>query len=531
MFFRKTVTITVRDQNLTLEVKSGTNLYTALVNGNAIGHTLCKGNGQCGKCKVHISQKNMSKPTKKEQLIMAKINLEAGYRLACQTTVKDNMTVNTSEITTSPMPTDIYIRHTPKEPIKEAVKTIREETPPELQEPLKPPQAVVSVDKKTVKEPDFVFTPYNKEPAGTAVETEKRIQFPTAGVAQPLLDGLLIVQNKEELHYYFYSASIDRIAQEGRIEKADLKSVLKSGTLPDYINNTLRINDVERVIILTDQVENRGEKLFDLALYNPFDIGTMQCELISPVDSQENLSIFLRILAVKEKKTLFIPLDRLDRTLYFDEERVAAVPGGSVLAVVNLFEITPQGKNPVSSISDDLKTITTQKEFTAPDSISLPLLMKVAGQMLKRKLVNDDLVIYPRNLLSSSVPLEYVVKIAQRGRTNMFYLHRGKDSSLAIEQESLSHIMNAKKYIHLALDYVDKKLGTVDSIILSTPQKVDNLLEYMEILEFIPPRYGNITTLTSGDSATTAVKLFHEPDIRSFLRKNYGIFSRQNRDN
>ena len=57
----------------------------------------CGGEGTCGKCKVMVDAQNMEPPTEAEEKFLSDEELSAGYRLACQTCVTDNMTVTVPE--------------------------------------------------------------------------------------------------------------------------------------------------------------------------------------------------------------------------------------------------------------------------------------------------------------------------------------------------------------------------------------------------------------------------------------------------
>ena len=50
LFSKKIYNITIKDKNITLQAKSGTNLYKLLLDEKLINPTLCNGAGQCGKC-------------------------------------------------------------------------------------------------------------------------------------------------------------------------------------------------------------------------------------------------------------------------------------------------------------------------------------------------------------------------------------------------------------------------------------------------------------------------------------------------
>jgi ferredoxin len=490
MFFKKTVRVVIKNQNLAIETKSGANLYQILVNEKAITPTLCKGNGQCGKCKVHISQRNQTKPNKKEQLVLARINLDAGFRLACQTTIKDDMVVDTSEITALSIPTDVYIRPVTK---SETPPTPKEEPKPEPTPQPQPPVEVVTEKKRT----------------------------------HELLDGLLLSQYKGQLRYFLYSAAINGISQEGTIENAaGIAQHIESGVLSDYIHDVLKIKEIDRIIILSDEISSEGENLFDIASYKPFDIGAMPCELLRPLSGVSDLSLFLRLISANTNKCLIPPLDNLQYTFYLSDNGVVRIPNKSNIPLENIFEKVSVGENPVVEVSDDLKNVKAHKPFIAPDSLPLPILMRVASIMMKKKLTDNDLQILPRNQLDKSVPLDYVIKVLQNGELNSFALHRGKDTSLIVTQDMLNSLMETKKFINNAIEYTESLLGNIEELIITTPTPMQGLLDNMLELCLIPKRHENIAVHSFGDSSVKAVKLFQEQDIRTYIQKNLGGYAR-----
>lgn len=502
MFFKKTVRIVIKNQNLAIEAQTGTNLYQALVNEKVIPPTLCRGNGQCGKCKVHISQKNIVKPNRKEQLVLARINLEAGYRLACQNTIKGDMIVDTSEITSNSPHLDMPVR------------TVQKQTSDTPQE------------ATSMAAPVNEVAPQREEAAATPKATvrEKAKEKPDESSFTPV-DGLLLAQSKKQLRYFLYSAAIDGIAQEGLSnDSSELKTYLENGMLSDYVYDVLKIKDIDRIIILSNEPSSSGDNLFNIASYTPFDIGAMPCELICPQPDIGDLSLFLRLLSVKGKKKLIIPLDRLDRSYYFADDAIIELPQPIPGLENNLFDITPLRDNPITEISDDLRTITTAKMYHTPDSLPLPIMLKIAAQMVKRKLADSELRIYHRNHLDASVPLEYVVKLTNYQQQGAFYLFRDKESSLMLTQDMLSKITLAKKYIHYAIEYTEANLGNIEAIMITTPTPQQGLLDSMLDLGMIPKRHEGITVHNSSDSAVIALKLFQEPDVRRFINKNYGNF-------
>ncbi len=513
MFFSKTVRIVIKNRNLAIEAKTGTNLYSALVAEKVIPPTLCRGNGQCGKCKVHINQRNISKPNKKEQLVLARINLDAGFRLACQTVIKDDMVVDTTEIMAPSIPNDMVIK-----PVHKGESTVPPEEP-EIQSTaeIPAPAAELPHASETLSPPPPPVLRNPHKPVHMEKPRETRKSATT--------DGILLVHNKQQLRYFVYSAAIDGIAQEGTVENAEsLAPYIESGMLSDYVHDILKVKDIDRMIILSDEPSREGESLFDIASYMPFDIGATPCELIRPLPEVGDLSLFLRLLSIKGKKRLMLSLDKLDHTYYFAEDNIIKIPNHIPSLQPNLFDLVPVRTNPIVDISDDLRTITPVKQFCAPDSLPLPLLMKVAAQMVRRKLADSEFRIHHRSRLESSVPLEYVVKITQYNDANAFYLYRDKESSLTITQEMLSSLALARKFAHYAVEYTESNLGNIEAIVISTPAQLNGLLDNMAAVSFVPKRHEDIMIYNPGDSSVIAVKLFQEPNVRSYIQHNYGGF-------
>ena len=513
MFFNKIVRIVIKNQNLAIEAKTGANLYDVLVAEKVIPPTLCRGSGQCGRCKVHIHQKNVSKPNKKEQIVLAKMNLDAGFRLACQTIVKDKMWVDTTEIMAPVIPDDMVIKPVNKGDL-----------------PLSADESDLSPTEEDASS-GSVLPPAAQTPAPVLPHTLKNPQKP-ATAEKPheigrdvITDGILLVHSKQQLRYFVYSAAIDGIVQDVSVDNAEpLIPYIDNGILSDYIYDILKIKDIDRVIILSDEPGAGEESLFDIVSYTPFDIGATPCELIRPLPETGDMSLFLRLLSMKGKKRLMIPLDKLDHIYYLSEDSIVKIPNHIPLQCNNLFDLAPVRSNSVVDISDDLRTITAAKQFFPPDCLPLPLLMKVAAEMVKRKIADSEFKIYHRSELGSSVPLEYVVKITQHNDGNAFYLHRDKESSLMITQDMLSALALARKFIHYAVEYTESNLGNLETIVISTPAQLDGLMDNITAISLVPKRREEITVYSPGDSPVNAVKLFQGHNVRSCIQHYYGGF-------
>lgn len=53
----------------------------------------CDGKGKCGKCQVQVLDGELNEPTKEEQKLLKKSELESGIRLACCAVPKGDVTL------------------------------------------------------------------------------------------------------------------------------------------------------------------------------------------------------------------------------------------------------------------------------------------------------------------------------------------------------------------------------------------------------------------------------------------------------
>ncbi|MDR2401503.1 MAG: 2Fe-2S iron-sulfur cluster binding domain-containing protein [Deferribacteraceae bacterium] len=481
--FNKKIVIRIKNQDKRIEVQSGANLYSSLVAENLIPPTLCGGNGLCSQCKVHISQKNLAKPNGQERKVLAKMNLDAGFRLACQTSVKSDMVVDISELSAQPLTEEIHIKP--------------------LQKPLNP--ITVTADDKEAELP------------------KKPVIKPHVATFTPL-DGLLLNFSSGRVKYHVYSASVDGVTQEGLADNPfELLTAIESGTLSDYIYEVLKIKDIDRVLVFMDSPSDMGEPLFDLVSYSSFETGSMPCEIIHPLPDTD-INLFFRFLSTRDKKRIFIPLDRLDRVYYFRDSIVTRIPFRLGKNLRDLFNAASDGKNPVSHVSDDLRTVKATLEHYPPDTILLAELMKAAANMLRLKLVDNELNLYPRNALEPSVPLEYVVKLTQSEGKPAYSLFRDKQATLYITQEQLTNLALVRKFIRSAIEFAEASLGNLESVIISTPHQVNDLLKGILSFGVIPKHLEKVTAHMASISVASAAKLFLEQNVKTYMIKYYGSY-------
>jgi uncharacterized 2Fe-2S/4Fe-4S cluster protein (DUF4445 family) len=88
--------IKVLPANISITAAKGHNLYQVLAAGGFLLDGDCGGRGICRRCRVRIKAGNITAPHIKEQEIFSAGELEAGWRLACLQTIRDDLTVELS---------------------------------------------------------------------------------------------------------------------------------------------------------------------------------------------------------------------------------------------------------------------------------------------------------------------------------------------------------------------------------------------------------------------------------------------------
>ena len=74
----------IKNLGKTIKVPPAKSVFEALLENNIKIKTLCGGHGICGKCKIKVLSGNFSEPTASEQKFLTSVEIENGYRLACQ---------------------------------------------------------------------------------------------------------------------------------------------------------------------------------------------------------------------------------------------------------------------------------------------------------------------------------------------------------------------------------------------------------------------------------------------------------------
>ncbi len=89
--------VTFEPDGKTVSAIKGITLAEAAASVGININSPCGGEGRCGKCKVIADAQSIEPPTEAEEKFLSDEELEAGYRLACQTCVTDDMTVTVPE--------------------------------------------------------------------------------------------------------------------------------------------------------------------------------------------------------------------------------------------------------------------------------------------------------------------------------------------------------------------------------------------------------------------------------------------------
>ena len=507
MFFsKKNYNVTISDKNITLEVKSGTNLYKLLIDENLINPTLCNGAGQCGKCKIRYISLNPPKPVYKETLILAKVNIDAGYRLACQQVVKKNIEIDISEISSSAK----FFNPEKKNENNKADEQAANETVEENTLSEETYENNEEIDE-TVSINDFNPEPHNK------------INFDLRKEEGPT-DGILLIQQRSGIRYYCYSAAIDNIVSEGTHPYNEpLRDIIDNDMLPDFLYSELKIRDIERVMVLIEGNDSYGaEPKMDMFRYLNFEIGTQQYEMIMPRGSKSyDITHFFRLLNADKNNQLIFSLDMLNRCHYATPKLFTDMHF-PFLKNDNLVAIKPRGLNPITSFNDKLEPASVESREKDIDGITLSALLQLIKLMLKHGIINNKFKLRPRSeLAKQNVPLGLSVRIFGQETPEGFYVYRDRFAEIVLTQNELDEIYQIRSYIRAVIDYTRDCIGVVDGLIFYTTHNHEDLINLMFDLDFIPKEFANKVIYRPGEATVQAIKLFKEKDVPTFLEVNF----------
>lgn len=541
MFFsKKSYSVHIRDRQITLEAKSGTNLYKLLLDENLITPTLCNGKGQCNKCKIRIYSNSVPKATSREMLNLGRVAVDRNYRLACQQTVKGNIEIDISEISGSvqfynenkinnedeqekqneAFETESNIEYAVDE-INEEISNIQNEELEESTEQLNK----MNFDTETVEEQQEQdnsedetvsindFTPEHHDK--TAEDNLRNEDGPT--------DGVLLIQYKTGIRYYCYSAAIDNIVSEGlQPYHETLRDLVEKDVISDFLYTVLKIRDLERVIILVNYSEKYDSEVFlnMFRYYRDNEISQLY-EVITPLNQQGyTINHFLRLLNAEKEQCLIISLDMLDRVQYMTPVLLTDM-SSSLLKNTNMTAILPRGTNAILSFDSSLKPVEIENKDKNIDGLTLAATMQFIYLMHKAGIINNRFQLKSRMELDKiKVPLDLTVRRFSKNGEEGYYIYRDRFTEISITQENLDELFQMRSYIRSVIEYT-KSLGFIDNITFYTAQVHNELINYMFELDFIPKEFAGKVTYRPGDAGIYAIKLFKEKDIPTFIKNNF----------
>lgn len=549
MFFsKKTVRVSVRNKKTVIETRSGVNLYRFLVQEGVILPTLCDGAGQCGKCKIRFLSSNPPRPSSKDELILAKVNIETGYRLACQHTIKNDIEIDTSEVSSS---VKFFDDDYPK-PLKEEINklasiheeeervnytNIREVMGVQDQFPIEEtdPEGTTLLEKDFLLEAASLNNDEVPEEAHSDPIMDDSIsmtEFRPAVPKESLLpqhdidgpsDGIFLIQQRNGVRYFCYSAALDNIVSEGvTVTSESLRDVIDNNLISDFIHNVLKIRDIDRVLILLDSNESYiTVNILDMVNYFRFEIGTLLCEVIMPYEKNYDIIRFFRLLNVNKDNRLIFSLDMLDKIHYMTDQ-IFTEMRFSGFTQKNLTAVKERGKNPIIEFNDDLTVKTIEKKGVEPDGMSLSALLQFVKLLMKKGIIDNNFNIRSRkDMLRQNVSLSLAVRVAGNDAATGFYVYRDRFSEIVLTQAELHMLRQIRNFILSSIRYTQERFGKPEGIVFYTTTTHENLINHLFDLGFIPKDFADKISYNPGEATVQAIKLFKEKDIPSFLSANF----------
>ncbi|PLX68110.1 MAG: hypothetical protein C0603_08345 [Denitrovibrio sp.] len=536
MFGSKKFTVTVVSSGNVLETKSGTNLYQLLREHDLIDRKLCDGSGQCGKCKVKISGKSINKPTKKERLVLADQSLDSGIRLACQYSIKSNISVDTHEAVkrenVNPGIVSMKIvkdsGEVEENEFKSFLTTDMFIQEAEKQENVKPsePEVIEDFSDEIIID-DSV---YDERPIEEIVgqQTEDVVEIIKYDETHEddssfSNDGLLLIQQPDSIRYYHYSAGIGSIVQDGTIKTSErLENILENQLIADFIHNNIELQDIERVIVILYSAYFDGEEMFGLVKYTSMELGEFLIEILQPKDNHRDLVRFMRFVNQTPGKKLLIPLDNMEKAHFMDDGNLHDMSATFIDcdSFFGMSELT--GKNPIITISRDLLDTKIKDDFHLPDSISFPVFFRTASLLIKNGLADKRLQLRDRVDVLDELPLEVTVKLSTKDGVRRFNIYRKQGCDLYIDQNALDSLNRLRAFIWSVITYTEKTFGNIDDVVFYTLTDSNTLAEDLVSLSAIPKKYEKKIKTFFGDPSMYAVQFFQERNIATYFEKRFG---------
>jgi ferredoxin len=512
-------------------VKTGTNLYKFLIENKLITETLCKGQGQCGRCKALIksaSGKDINKPTKRDKLLLAAVNLQAGYRLTCQYLVKSDIIVRVEKTEGSIVDSEFISVRIKKQ---NATPTSEDKSENKLGEKLD--NEGENLEEKNLEESIINNSRGNLDIEEVYEELKNKnhyndiitnVDTMETEVGYNPTDGLILLQYNKGIKYYIYSAGIANISSEGLIRTNEtLLDIIDNNVISDFIYNNIHLNDLERLIIILDNKYFEGENLFNLVNYYTVNIGTMVCEIIQPQNNPLDLLLFFRLLYNNKRKNIFISLELLSRIYYFNEGTLYEINTNEKTIEDGLQKLLESSNNPIINIDENFE-ITIKDKYEMPDKIHFKVLLQTIKLLKMEKLISEDFELKDRLLLVDNVPINRLVKLSNKDGKPIFFIYRKKNLEFYIDQDTLDLIYCCSQYINVILKIIKSNLKRIDSIYVFTTEKYENLINDLFDLSIIPQDYSKKIVYFSGEPSILTSKFFQYKSIKDYFAKNITSF-------
>jgi|GEM_PF-812753 ferredoxin len=538
-FSNKKCKVIIKNINITVEVKYGANLYNVLIENNISVPSLCKGSGQCGKCKVRITSadgKPINKPSKKDSIILAPISIDAGFRLACQYEVKSDIIIDISEFQkgndidsdivavkkkgsvvksedhSSPVQKETISKESPVDNSKSKKVKIENE---EIEDLLKPQVIKITPRKKQESEEKTEELPGPQE--------DLKYEAIKAEESYDPVESIILIQYPNGVKYFTYSPSLDNVSGEGFIKgKEKLLQLISDNSLLDFMYNATSAKNTERILIIDDEKSSDGDILLNLINYKSLDINGVFCEIISPHNNPKSLLTFLRLISNSKNGTLNIPLDNLADCHFNLEGKLIHLNGKYVVEDIKISEFLNIGKNPIIDTSADLSEIVTKDKLIPPDSMLFTTFMKIVSNLKVLGIVDNKFNLKSRAELIDKIPLELLVKLSFRNEQKLFNVFRSKDVNIYISQQELNSLNHLRVFINSLCNFVEKNCGKLDNITFHTLFPMEALVNELINIGIIPQKYSKKSKHIYGDPSVQSIKLFSFKNIPDFVKNEFG---------
>lgn len=541
MFFNnKKHKVIIKNHNITVEVKSGANLYHVLIENGLNVPTLCKGSGQCGKCRVRIvsaDKKPINKPTKKDTIILAPINIDAGFRLACQYEVKSDIIVDVSDFFSNIDKDSNIVAVKKKGAVLAKVEDRIEDsgkkensvtetvgkqesgdfykkndiTDDQEEDTILKPQVIKIAPKKRLEEQKNL----KEEPE---IIVDKKIEETYESV-----NGAILIQFPNGIKYYIYSPSIDNISSEGFVKTDNrLDKLFIDGGITDFLFNVLKATELERLILIFDENVINGDILINLISYFKAEKDGIIYEVLQPSSHPKNLLSFFRQITNVKENSLTIPLDNLADSYFNNDKILIHLNSKYVVEDIKISEFLNPGKNPIIDVSSDLNEIIVKDNLLPPDSILFTTFLKLVGVLKTIGIVDQHFKLKGRNELMDKIPLELLVKLSFRNEQKLFNIFRNKDVTISISQKELDSISHLRIFIHTLCSFVESNCGRIENLNFHSLNQMETIVNEFVNLNIIPQKYAKKSKSLFGDPAVNCIKFFNYRDIPTFIKKNFG---------